>query len=165
MSGDIAQVAAEAVPYMATALSAYGGAVLAKVEDSAADATVGFGRRLLQRVFGRRRDGDPLPPVLAKVVANPGDPDYLAALRAAVRDELGDSAPLLAEVREILAQAGPAVTSGQQEARAGDGGVAQNITAGGNVTAAPTIYNGPHISAGRDVAYSEGDMTIHRRGD
>jgi hypothetical protein len=54
MSGDVASLAAEVVPYMATAASAYGGAVLAKARDDAADATVGLGRRLLQRVFGTR---------------------------------------------------------------------------------------------------------------
>ena len=55
MSGEIAQVAAEMVPYVTTALSAYGGAVLSKAEDDVADATVGFGRRLLQRIFGREK--------------------------------------------------------------------------------------------------------------
>ncbi len=148
MSGEIAQAAAEMVPYVTAALSAYGGAVLAKTEDSAADATVGCGRKLLQRIFGRSSGGEPLPPVLAKVAANPGDPDYLGSLRAAIRDGLEGDAQLLAEVREILAQARPAGTAG----------VAQNIVAGGSVTA------GPSISAGRDVSYSEGDMTIFRAG-
>lgn len=165
MSGEIAQVAAEMVPYVTTALSAYGGAVLAKAEDGAADATVGLGRRLLQRIFGRRQDSDPLPPVLAKVIANPGDPDYLGTLRATIRDALESDAQMLAEVREILAQAKPTVTVGPQSAQADHGSIAQNIAAGGNVTTSHTINNGPNISAGRDVSYAEGDMTIYRRPD
>jgi hypothetical protein len=104
LSGEIAQVAAEIVPYVTTALGAYGGAVLAKVEDGAADATAGFGRRLLQRIFGRQKDGEPLPPVLTKVIANPGDPDYLGTLRVAIRDVLENDARMLAEVREILSE-------------------------------------------------------------
>jgi hypothetical protein len=159
VSAEIAQVAAEMVPYVTSALSAYGGAVLAKAEDGAADATAGFGRRLLRRLFRRNEDGEPLPPVLAKVVANPDDPDYLGTLRATIRDALESDAQMLAEIREILAQARTTVTPGPQSARAGHGGIAQNIAAGGNVT------NGPTISAGRDVSYSEGDMTIYRAAD
>ena len=54
MSGDVVSLAAEMTPYISAAVGAYGGAVLAKVRDEAADATVGLGRRLLQRVFGTR---------------------------------------------------------------------------------------------------------------
>jgi hypothetical protein len=48
MTGDIATVVAEATPYLMAAVSAYGGAVLAKVRDDTADATVGLGRRLVR---------------------------------------------------------------------------------------------------------------------
>jgi len=167
VSGEIAQVTAEMVPYVTTALSAYGGAVLSKAEDSAADATVGFGRKLLQRIFGRKNDGDSVPPVLAKVIANPADPDYLGALRATIREALENEPQMLAEVREILAQAKPTVTAGPQRARADNGGIAQNIVAGGNVDASHVVTNvthsGPSISAGRDVYHAKGDMTINPR--
>ena len=173
MSGEVAQAAAEMVPYITTALSAYGGAVLAKAQDDAADATVGFGRRLLQRIFGRKPEGGVLPPVLARVIAHPDDPDYLGSLRAIIRDALEGDAQMLAEVREILAQAKATVTSGSQTAMAGDGGIAQNVTAGGNVSTSHTVNNttrnvtnnGPNISAGRDVNYANRDLTINRRAD
>ena len=45
VTGEVATLAAEVVPYASAA--AYGGAVLAKVRDDAADVTVGLGRRLL----------------------------------------------------------------------------------------------------------------------
>jgi hypothetical protein len=61
MGGDVASLAAEMTPYMSAAVAAYGGAVLARVRDDAADATVGLGRRLLHRVFGSRAEGEPLP--------------------------------------------------------------------------------------------------------
>ena len=75
MSGDVAAMAAEMTPYVSAAVGAYGGAVLAKVRDDAADATVGLGRRLLQRVFGHRGEGQPLPGPLADLAADPGDGD------------------------------------------------------------------------------------------
>jgi hypothetical protein len=161
------------VPYITTALSAYGGAVLAKAQDDAADATVGFGRRLLQRIFGSKPEGEALPPVLARVAAHPDDPDYLGSLRATIRDVLEGDAQMLAEVREILAQAKPTVISGSQTATADGGGIAQNVMAAGNVSASHTINNttsnvnnnGPNISAGRDINYANRDMTINRRAD
>lgn len=157
------------VPYITTALSAYGGAVLAKAQDDAADATVGFGRRLLQRIFGRKPEGEALPPVLERVAVYPDDPDYLGSLRAAIRDALEGDAQMLAEVSEILAQAKATATSGSQTAVAGDESIAQNVTAGGNVSISHAINNttnsGPTISAGRDINYANRDLTINRRAD
>ena len=109
MSGDVASLAAEMTPYLSAAVGAYGGAVLAKVRDEAADATVGLGRRLLQRVFGSRGEAEPLPGPLAALTADPGDGDALAALRLAVRQALATDPVLAAEVRSMLAGA-PAVT-------------------------------------------------------
>ena len=43
MGGDVASLATEMTPYVSAAVGAYGGAVLAKVRDDAADATVGLG--------------------------------------------------------------------------------------------------------------------------
>jgi hypothetical protein len=87
-TGEIATLVTDATPYLTAALAAYGGAVLTKVRDDAADATVGVGRRLLQRVFGRKETGDD---------------DALGALRLVIRRELETDAEMLAEVREILA--------------------------------------------------------------
>lgn len=117
MAGEIA-LAAEVTPYAVAALSAYGAAVLAKAKDDLADATVGAGRRVLQRIFGRRRDDEELPAVLAEVIENPGDEDYLGALRLAIRKALESDGGLQDQVREIIAAAGPAVTV-TQHARAG----------------------------------------------
>lgn len=80
----MAALAAEMTPYVSAAVEAYGGAV----RDEAADATVGLGRRLLQRVFGRRGEGEPLPGPLADLADDPGDEDALAAVRLAMRTAL-----------------------------------------------------------------------------
>lgn len=99
---EVALLVASTTPYLSAALSAYGAAVLAKVKDDTADATVSIGRRLLQRVFGKRKEREPLPTALAEAAAAPGDADALGALRLAIRRELEGDAVLLAAVRELL---------------------------------------------------------------
>ena len=133
MDTEVATLAAEVVPYASAAAAAYGGAVLAKVRDDAADATVGLGRRLLQRIFGARDEGEPVPEAVADVVADPADEDALAALRLAVRKALAADAGLCGEVREMLAQAG--------------------VSAAGNVsnTISGGTFSGP-VMQGRDFS-------------
>jgi hypothetical protein len=115
MSGEVASLAAEITPYVSAAVGAYGGAVLAKARDEAADATVGLGRRLLQRIFGSRDEGEPLPEPLSVLAADPNDGDAQAAVRLAIRQALADDPALQAEVRSMLASA-PGVS---QHVRAG----------------------------------------------
>lgn len=105
MGGDVMSLAAEMTPYVSAAVGAYGGAVLAKVQDDAAAATVSLGCRLLQRVFGFRREGEPLPGPLADLVTDPDDGDALAAVRLAARKVLAADPVLEAEVRSMLASA------------------------------------------------------------
>lgn len=109
MSGEVATLTAEVVPFASAAAAAYGGAVLARVRDDAADATVGLGRRLLQRIFGTRGQDEPLPGPVADVVADPADEDAAAALRLAVRKALAADTELQDEVRHMLAQAGTSI--------------------------------------------------------
>ena len=105
MAGEVATLVADATPYVTAAVGAYGGAVLAKVRDDAADATVGVGRRLLQRVFGRRTADEPLPVPLAALAADPGDADALGMVRWAMRQALEADAAMLEEVKSMLASA------------------------------------------------------------
>src|SRR5690242_15651011 len=102
-AGEIATLVTDATPCLTAALTAYGTAVLTKVRDDAADATVGVGRRLLQRVFGSRKEGESPPALLTDVVMAPDDPDALGALRLAIRRALEEDTEMLADVRQILA--------------------------------------------------------------
>jgi hypothetical protein len=112
-------------PYVSAAVAAYGAAVLARVRDEAADATVGLGRRLLQRVFGTRSDGEALPQPLADLAANPDDTDTQAVMRLALRRELTAHPELADQLRSMLAAApgvsqqlhveGPAYTAGRDQ--------------------------------------------------
>lgn len=131
MTAEVATLVADMTPYLSAALGAYGAAVLTEIRDETADATVGLGRRLLRRIFGRKQDGEPIPVVLADAIDNPGDPDYLGTLRTTIRKALEASPPLLAEVRQILADAQPNVTA-TQAGHADHGAIVQNVTAGRN---------------------------------
>jgi hypothetical protein len=105
MAGEVATLVADATPYVTAAVGAYGGAVLAKVRDDAADATVGVGRRLLQRVFGRRAADEPLPASLAALAADLGDADALGTVRWSMRQALEADAAMLEEVKSMLVSA------------------------------------------------------------
>ena len=111
MIDDVVLLAGQAVPYMTAAAAAYGGAVLAKVRDDAADATVGLGRRLLQRVFGIRGEHQELPEPVQNLVLYPRDDDAVASLRLAVRRALATDPALAADVQTLLAGAVVTVTA------------------------------------------------------
>jgi ABC-type phosphate transport system substrate-binding protein len=136
----VASLAAEMTPYVSAAVGAYGGAVLAKVRDDTADATVGLGRRLLQRVFGSRGKGEPLPDPLSALAADPNDGDALAAVCVAIRRAMADDPALRADVQGMLASA-PSVTqrvcAGRDAYAAGGDQTIINIAYGAE-QAAPT---------------------------
>jgi hypothetical protein len=117
MAGEVATIVADAVPYVTAAVGAYGGAVLTKVRDDAADATVGIGRRLLQRVFGRQSEDARLPAPLAALAADPGDADALGLVRWTMRQALEADAEMREEVKSMLASAQDVIV--KQNVRAG----------------------------------------------
>lgn len=100
---DVAQVAGEVTPWVVSAAGAYGAAVLARTQEQAAEATVGWGRRIALRVFGVREDGDPVPEELADVIDDPDDPDGIAVLRKKVKKMLAADPEFAAEVAEAVA--------------------------------------------------------------
>jgi hypothetical protein len=134
VSGEVA-LAAEVVPVVMAAIGTYGQAVLAKAWDDVADVTIKAGTRVLQRVFGVKKEGDALPGVLADVVADPDDSDVVAQFRLTIRRALEADTTLAKEIVAIIAEAAPA------------GSVSQRVT------------------AGRDAYVAGRDMTITRRPD
>jgi len=128
MSGDLVSLANDLSPYVTAAVSAYGGAVLARANDETADATVAWGRRLLQRVFGVRAAEEELPEVVAELVADPENVDLQAVLRVHIGKLLRADPVLAAQVRAMCEQADAAtgrsgnttvVASGERAVAAG----------------------------------------------
>lgn len=134
MSGELS-LAAEAVPIGMAAVGVYGKAVLARACDDVADVTIKAGLRLLQRVFGRKRDVEPLPYVVADVVAHPDDDDVVAQFRLAIRRALEADPMLAKDVAAIVGEAGRASLISQ------------------------------HVVAGRDAYTAGRDLTITRQAD
>jgi hypothetical protein len=132
MGGEVATIAAEAAPF----LTAYGSAVLDKVKGDLADATVRAGEKLMELVF-RRKKGEPLPDIVVEAVESPDDSAVRGVLEYTIRKALESNAQMLAEVREILANAGP---QGPQAK------ITQNVRAGRNA-----------------YVVGQGDMTIGPR--
>jgi hypothetical protein len=137
VSGELAELVNDVWPYVTAAVGAYGTAVLQKGEDAAAEASVGLGRRILQRVFGHGTDT--APEALTDLVEAPGDEDLQAALRVRLRKALAADEELVNQVRALLAEApgsGVVVGDGSQ-AVVGSQISGDNIqigSAGGDVT-------------------------------
>ena len=109
MDGELATLASDISPYVTAAIGAYGAAVLSTARDQAADATVGLGRRLLQRIFGQRTP-EQAPSAVAELAESPDDLDLQAALRVAVRHALAADPELVADLRQLLDGSGAGVT-------------------------------------------------------
>jgi hypothetical protein len=109
----VAAIAAAAVPYVAAAAGAYGAAVVARVREVAADATVGLGGRLLHRLLMRAESAPAVEAAVLELAEDPADEDRLAALRLQIRKVLAADAELAADVAGMLLRAGgPVVASG-----------------------------------------------------
>ena len=132
---EVAALAAQLMSYVITAVRAFGDRVLNKAQDDAAEATIGLGRHVLQKVFGTRKVGEPLPEPLADVVADPQDEDAMAALRLAIRKALGADPQLQAEVEQMLGGVGITVTA------AGERSIAAQAITGIAVTGDNTTIN------------------------
>jgi hypothetical protein len=108
---EAAALAGQLMSYAIAAIRAFGNSVLNKAQDDAAEATIGLGRSALQKIFGTRKAGEPLPEPLADAVADPEDEDVMATLRLAIRKALVADPQLCAEVEHMLAGAGVNVTA------------------------------------------------------
>ncbi|MEV7007205.1 hypothetical protein [Streptosporangium sp. NPDC051022] len=131
MSGDLVSLAHEVSPYVTAAVGAYGGAVLARANEEAADATVGWGRRLLQRIFGVTAEGEQVPEAVAELAADSDNEDLQAVLRVQIGKLLMADPELAAQVRVLLEQA--------------------NAATGHTITTTVTASGKGAVAAGRDI--------------
>ncbi|MFB7999015.1 hypothetical protein ACFC4G_40130 [Streptomyces sp. NPDC056002] len=111
MSSEIVQLVEQAGPYLMTAVSSYGAAVLTRAENAAAEGTAQLGRRILQMAW-RRRDQQgraELEAAVQDAADAPNDEDAAAALRQQIKRALRDDAELLAELTRLLPAGGETV--------------------------------------------------------
>lgn len=99
---DAAEVSATVVPYIATAITTYGHAVLTRVEDAAADSAIGLGQRILQCVMRRRQNQAEIETAVADLAENPDDSDLQAVLRVQIKKALQDDPDLKKELQELV---------------------------------------------------------------
>jgi hypothetical protein len=94
------------VPYVTAVVAAYGMAVVERVRDaatdSAADATVGAGRRLLRRFLSQGTSSAAVVEAVEDLAQDPADADRVAALRLQLRKALATDPQLTAEVAAML---------------------------------------------------------------
>ena len=131
MSGDLVSLAQEVSPYVVAAIGAFGGAVLVRANEQAADATVGWGRAILQRIFGVSAEGQEVPEAVAELAADPDNSDLQAVLRVRIGKLLAADPELAAQVRALLEQADTAT--------------------GRTVTTTVTASGKRAVAAGRDI--------------
>jgi hypothetical protein len=141
MAGDLAVLAADAVPFAALAISTYGTAVLAKAWDDVADASIKSGLKILHLVFGPRKQGEALPDVVTEVIDNPGDEDYLNQLKLTIRKALAHDDSLTEKVAAVVAEGRPSQA------------VTMNVRAGRNAY----VFGRDGFVAGRDVRINDRD--------
>jgi hypothetical protein len=108
---DLGELSSAVVPHVSAAVAAYGGAVIQRVTDQAvdggADVTVGWGRRLLARLFASGR-GPQVSEAVRELVDDPEDEASMALVRAQVLKAVTADPELASDLREMVAQAQPA---------------------------------------------------------
>lgn len=103
MSTEIAALAASALPYIAAAVHTYGAGVMQRLQEAAADATVGAGGRILQLLLSRHRPE--IEGAVVDLADDTADEDRIAALRLQVRKVLAADPELAAAVAEEVGAA------------------------------------------------------------
>ncbi|PNG96955.1 hypothetical protein SMF913_12980 [Streptomyces malaysiensis] len=111
---DVVQLAQDLTPYATTAITAYGAAVLARVESDAADTTISYGQRILRRLTGRDTPGsetsaaqDALADTVTELAGTPGDADLAAVLRVQIRRLMTAHPDIAADIAEWARPAAP----------------------------------------------------------
>ncbi|MGV9382075.1 hypothetical protein ACWDRB_40125 [Nonomuraea sp. NPDC003707] len=142
MSADLSELVAQVSPYVVAAVNTYGAAVLARANDEAADATVGWGRRILQRIFGTAESEADAPEAVRDLATDPENADLQAALRVQIGKALRVDEELVSAVQALVAQAGHQVMSaGQTQLNAVAFGQAQQAVQGQGVQT--NTFNSP----------------------
>ncbi|MEU5864612.1 hypothetical protein ABZ815_25830 [Nonomuraea sp. NPDC047529] len=118
---DVVAVANQVMPYVMSAIAAYGTAVLTKTQDLAADESVNLGKRLLERFTKRDESRAQIEAAVQDVAEVPDDEDFPAALRVQLKKALAVDPVLAEDVVQLLGSA-PAPSVSQSVAGSRIGG-------------------------------------------
>lgn len=121
----------QVVPAIGAAVGVYGAGVLSRVQDAAAEGTVGLGRRILARLLGAAADPERLEAAVEDLAVDADDTDAVAALRFQVRRILTEHPELAAELSAML-PAGPQAHARGDRSVAVAGDNSAPITTGDN---------------------------------
>ncbi|MGW2155412.1 hypothetical protein [Nonomuraea sp. NPDC001699] len=102
---DVVAVANQVMPYVMSAIAAYGTAVLTKTQDLAADESVNLGKRLLERFTKRDESRAQIEAAVQDVAEVPDDEDFPAALRVQLKKALAVDPVLAEDVVQLLGSA------------------------------------------------------------
>jgi hypothetical protein len=102
VDAEIVAVVTAAVPYVTAAVAAYGAAVLSRIQETAADATVDAGGRMLRRLLQRDESAPAIEAAVRDLATDPADEDRLAALRLQIRKALAEDDRLAADISRIV---------------------------------------------------------------
>lgn len=120
MDVDVTSVAGAVVPFVTAAVGAYGAGVVNRIQDVAADATVGVGGQLLRRLLGRPESAPALTAAVTDLAVDPSDQERLAALQQRIVEILRADEQARNDVVGMLQAAKPNVTaSGTRSVAAG----------------------------------------------
>ncbi len=129
---DAVALSGEMMPYLTAAVGAYGTAVLAKIEEKAADATVGVGQRLLRGLLSGGNKDD-IESAVDDLARDPDDEGRQWVLRARVKETLEADDTLAAQLASLLQQRSSVSAAGKGSVAVG-GDVTGIIATGNNTT-------------------------------
>lgn len=156
---DIDVLANQVVPYITAAVGAYGGAVLTKLEQNAADETVQAGQRLLRALLHGGGGRPAVQHAVLDLASAQSDPDFQAALRAQIKRALREDAQLAGQLAALLPHTQTVSAAGERSVAVG-GDNSGLISTGDGATNVqnPTM----HVTGKRAEVYVGSKVTKRR---
>jgi len=130
---DVETLVSQVFPYVRSAISAYGQAVLSRSEDAAAEGTVRQGQRLLAAVLKRGKAEPRVEEAVRRLAGSPEDADAAEELREQIRQVLREDPDLARDLAAMNVRASWTTVSGHH-----------NVTVGGDHQG--PIHMGDNIS-------------------
>ncbi|MFC9842204.1 hypothetical protein ACFWFF_28300 [Streptomyces sp. NPDC060223] len=118
---DAVVVASQISPYIVAAVQSFGAAVLTRVNDAGAEASVSLGQRIIQRILrrdaaDRSEEETAVATAVDDLVGAPDDSDLQAALRVQIKKALVADPELATAVGELAQRGGISIIASGERA-------------------------------------------------